>query len=152
MGKCVVCLKTSNSCNQSHDNDVYCCATQERSHHVSLLLLLFFLGLRISICFFSHVIFLLFYRCVMWSAFICFISRHAQCGIVLFSDCVYCAGFCNQENQNRRLQFVRYFSLQSLGCVDFCVAPSPRRNILCDKKMWEKMKNCGICLKPIVIH
>ena len=72
-------------------------------------------------------------------SFYCFISRHAQCGIILFSNCLYCAGFsadfCNKHNQNGRPQFVSEFSLQSLECVDFCIAPSPRRNILCDKKM-----------------
>ena len=72
-------------------------------------------------------------------SFYCFISRHARCGIVLFFDCVYCAGFSagfrNQDNQNGTLQFVRDLSLQSLGCVDFCIAPSPRRNILRDKEM-----------------
>ena len=89
-------------------------------------------------------------------SFYYFISTHAQCGIVLFSDCTCCAGFSagfrNQDNQNGSLQFVHDFSLLSLGCVDFCIVPSPRQNILCDKKMQEKMKNCGICLKPSVIH
>ena len=32
------------------------------------------------------------------------------------------AGFRNQGNQNGRPQFVRDLNLQSLGCVDFCIA------------------------------
>ena len=49
---------------KSQMNKTYCCVMQERSHHVSFLLL-FFLGAEISICFLSHVIFLLFNTCVM---------------------------------------------------------------------------------------
>ena len=52
--------------------------------------------------------------------------------------CVLCrfqCRFLNQDNQNARPPLAHDLSLQSLECVDFCIAPFSRPNILCDKKM-----------------
>ena len=53
-----------------------------------------------------------------------------QCGIVSFSNCLYCAGLSagsrNQESQYGRPEFVCDFSFaiaEVYACVDFCIAP-----------------------------
>ena len=70
--------------------------------------------------------------------FYCFISRHAQCSIVFFlivctvqnSVHVFADKITKMEGYSLDVT-----SVASLGCVDFDMAPSPRRNILCDKEI-----------------